>query len=341
MQFRKPEYLEYLSEEFKEYFSEENFIETPYPSNLIAANKYVLFDVFKADKINEIRVRTKKNSEVIFSYPNSYTLAFNYDIWQTLSIKEKVILSYWWFKDECKKQNIYDCDYCFMLNMKFYGLQVMSQTQCSVRINPHLFTGSAYTLLSTISHEVNHCSFHTKEYNDYFRKTFMENKIYYSVERTKDYFYNLYSYLLYFFQPIEVEAFKYGFNSAIKLFQKNNKHDTPNQIDFEAIEKIKSRRLNQRILKKVIFKNNFKEHLDLLYLQEVFKRDLTKLKNDSELTKAQLDQRTNELHKNINEIDFLIQSNLKKFRKRFNSFINSNKTINIEREKEIDLKLDF
>lgn len=341
MQFRKPEYLEYLGEEFKKYFSEENFINTPYPSNLIAANKYVLFDIFKADDIKEMKVKIKKDSEIVFSYPNSYTLAFNYDIWQTLSIKEKVILSYWWFKDECKKQNIYDCDFCFILQMKCYGLQVMSQTQCSVRINPNLLTGSAYTLLSTISHEVNHCSFHTKEYNDYFRKTFMKNKLYYSVERTKDYFYNLYSYLLYFFQPIEVEAFKYGFNSSINLFKKNNKHCIPNQTDFEAIEKLKSRRLNQRILKKVIFKNDFKEHLDLLYLQEVFKKDLIKVKNDPDLTKAQLDKKIDELNKDINDIDFLIQLNLLKFRKRFDAFINSDKTINIEKEKEIDLKLNF
>lgn len=343
MNFLKPNYLSEISEEFLEYFDEKNFVSRPYPSNLIEANKYLLFDVFNADKIKNFSVKNAKNGETAeVTYPANYTFAFDYDYWDNLSIENKVVLLYWWFKDECKKQNVYDCSFCFCGQNSFFksassnGKFVKNDNFSYMTINPFLLRCPSYLVLSTISHELNHCSFLQQEHTNWLEKDFILSNCYCPSKKPGDFFYETYAYLLYFFQPLEISAMKYGFNSALNLFKENASKKEPNEKDVISVEYIKSRRANQRLLKNIIFENDFDEHLDLVYLNYTFKRDAVKIRDDENLTQLEMREKLREVRKNIEDTNFLIQLDLIKFRKRFLDYMKSNKVYDMEKEKELD-----
>ena len=306
----------------------------------------MLFDVFHANEINSFQIGIPNYDDsfkaVEVKYPDNYTFAFNFDIWSNLQIKEKILLFYWWFKDECKKQNIINCDFCFIgyknSAEKFvsFGAYLNGPYHSFVRINPKFINHPSYILLSTISHELNHCSFKSKEYDDYLRKIFSKIKCYWSPDKSDDYFYQIYSYLIYFFQPIEFEAHKYGFDAALKLFNEITQNKIVNFNDTKAIQYIKRKRMDQRILKNIIFQDDFNDHLDLIYLQFAFELDAEKIKNNDKLTQADKNEQLKKIDKDIQGTEVLIQNDLLKFRKRFLDYINSNKVYDIKKEMELD-----
>lgn len=343
MKFLKPNYLNEIDENFLSYFDEKNFVSRPYPSNLIEANKYLLFEVFKADKINHFTQQITKTAETIeISYPNNYTFAFDYDYWINLPLDKKVVLLYWWFKDECRNLNIYDCDFCFcgqnsiFKNSSSNGKYIKNEQASYININPFLFKCPAYLILNTISHELNHCSFLQQEHTNWLKKDYMLTNCYCPPKKVDDLFHETYAHLLYFFQPAEIEAKKYGFRKVLKLFEENKQKKQPNKKDLICIDYIKDVRANHRILKDIIFDKDFDEHLDLIYLNYSFKADANKIENDGKLSKTQAEQKLKEIKKDINDTNFLIQFDLIKFRKRFHDYIKSNKVYDLEKEKEID-----
>lgn len=274
MEYKKPEYLKDIHPAFKKYFSKKVFDgTTPYPPTIQDANKFYLYQVLKIEEIKELvgyfppLEKDDEPEQFVLSYPDNYLEGFNYRCWQHLNMNQKVVMLYWLNKDITNELEILPVDFCFLTKVpNAEGLHLADDYLYQISINPNsLEYESSYEVVNTIAHELNHAQFFAVMQKKYMDK--MNSTVYWSIEQTEDTFENIYEYLMYYCQPVEIRAEVYAYKKVVEVFKKaSQKNKTPSLTDLVCINGQKNELVSNDNLKHKIFGNNFEKHLDLYFL---------------------------------------------------------------------------
>lgn len=323
MEFKKPDYIKEIHPAFKKYFSKKYFDgQSPYPPTVQEANKYVLFEILEADDISEIQGvipplnEGESPEEFTLSYPRDYYKGFNFYYWQHLTMEQKVIMLYWLSEDITSELEISPIDFCFLTKLEgAEGLHMSDVFIYQILINPNsLEYDSSYDVVNTIAHELNHAQFSSVLQKQYMNR--MNNNVYWSIERTGDTFEDIYEYIMYFCQPIEITAEIYAYRKVCEIFKKGNQQDkTPSLTDLVCINEQKTILINNEKAKHVIFGDNFNKHLDLYFL-------LRDIEENMESPRISL-KRADELARDLEAVQAEIEKEKKQFKKNYIKFLNS------------------
>lgn len=331
MEFKKPNYIKDIYPPFKKYFSKKYFDGTkPYPPTIQAASKYVLFDILHADEINTITgfippqasddtPEGELNSIEQFelNYPDDYIKGFNFYYWQHLNIEAKIIMLYWFNKDITNELGILPIDFCFLTLLDgLQGCQASNDYIYQILIDPStLDYDSSYNAINTIAHELNHAQYASIIQKNYMFR--MNTDIYWEYEHSNDVFENIYNYLLYYFQPIEITANIYAYKKVCEIFKKGSESNKiPSLTDLVCIDDQKNALLNYNKLRKKIFGDNLIKHIDLYYLLDEIEYELKYKK----ITK----KRAKELMKDIDDTNAEIEKEKAQFKKAYIDYLNKN-----------------
>lgn len=332
MEYKKPDYIKYIHPAFKKYFSKKYFDGTsPYPPTIQEACKYVLYDVLEADLITSIQGAIPQmpisedeapmldseegNGSEVFTltYPGDYFKGFNYCYWQHLSMEQKVIMLYWLSEDITAELQITPLDFCFLTKIEAEGYHTSNDFIYQILINPNsLEYESSYDVVNTVAHELNHAQFSSVLQKKYMNK--MNNDVYWSFDQTADTFENIYDYLMYFCQPIEITAETYAYDKVCKIFKRAlEAGKTPSLTDLVCINGQKADLVNNGKLKEVIFGKNFEKHLDLYFLLQDYVNSL----ENPRLTIKKAD----EIAKDIEDINNEIAKEKAQFKKNYINYL--------------------
>lgn len=249
MEYIRPSYIEEMPEEFKHYFSSENFKDKPYPGTIEQANDYLLYNVFKVDKADIMEFQKldengNQTKEMVRFTKDNYYEIFNHNNWKQIDDPARIIALYWFFEEVCKELGIFKPNFYFLKplssieaghyepeNHCFCFNLAHDQYEESVEAT---LVCCAYENLNTIAHELKHAQFFQIQKSDYFRR---QNLVtYFPAPYCKDYDFTdeydrfCYSYdrVMYKFQPTELDSYNYGNKKCKEIFKKANFIKTKN-----------------------------------------------------------------------------------------------------------------
>ena len=322
MEIRVPDYVESIHPEFQEYFDKKHFNgKKHYPQTIADANNYVLFDIFRAHETDTITVKYKQQDsenpkktttvEQYFSYPNDYLALFSYNYWKHLGKRERVIALYWLSLDLMETLNTPpNINFCFISEMPTaYGFYLHNSRINDIQIAPDYILDdneSAFQMVDTIAHELQHSVYASVKHKHYMREQNLVS--YYSPSGRDDMpstgdkiLENTYNYIMYYFQPNELEAHKMGINMSFTIF--NEVIELTGELSIKDLNHFnKTKKEHNRLtrLKNKMFEGiDFDKHLDLYYL-------LDALIDDYE-NPAFSDKEAKKIEKDIAEVERIIE----------------------------------
>ena len=345
MEIRVPDYVESIHPEFQEYFDKKHFNgKKHYPQTIADANNYVLFDIFRAHETDTITVKYKQpvseNSkktttvEQTFKYPDDYLALFSYDNWKHLGKRERIIALYWLSLDLMETLNTPpNINFCFISEMKSQlGFYIHNSRINDIQIAPEYIIDkdvSVFTIVDTIAHELQHSVYDSVKHKHYMRE---QNLVSYfeasgrdDIESKRDeVLENTYNYIMYYFQPNELEAHRMGINLSFVVFHEVVQlTGQMSARDLNYFNKTKKEHNNLVKLKNKMFENlDFDRHLDLYYL-------LDALIDDSE-NPAFSDKEAKKIEKDIAEVKRLIEEEKKVIFKNLMDYMLKNASANVK-----------